>query len=585
MPAPRYLGSPRRCVTALALVFVLITSSLLIWPVQPALASAQVSSSVRGTDGRLYTVTNHLAAGVSARRSREWLLVWAGAANPGPATAPAPDFIAVIDATPDSPTYGMVANTATFSPVFQNEPHHLQYVWHKGNHIYAGGIISDTTYVLDPSRLPELRLTGVNLPADTPCGSAPDAFAVLSDGTAYASYMGGPNVSGPCTYTNGEVRIGNGFAGSPGEIVHIGPDGRTLSESPATPPTDEGAQLCSNIPALPQASCANPHGLGVREDLGRMVQTDFAEIRNFLGQTPQFDPHLIRDTVRIYDISRRNQPKLLSMSHLPLGPRAPTEQFAVFNESRLVMEPAVTHQARHRGAFVSTMWGGAVYYTPDITLAAPQWREVFDDEHAYRAFHPDGSVPSSGDGGSWLAVSPDDRFLFHTVLGAQRKIFNLPQETVVGMVYVLDISKLLAAGHNPRCRIDTIEEVAAGGREPDCPALVSVLPIRDDTTGGPHWGAIDNFRVGVDGFYHESSQVHRLAVANYFVNSLGGDGDHRVCIVNFSPRAGLRIDNRFRDEHTGQTCVAFNRPFWPHGAYGDARPHGVLFVVNNDRVR
>ena len=34
--------------------------------------------------------------------------------------------------------------------------------------------------------------------------------------------MGGPDVTGPCRYSNGEVRTGNGYAGSPGEIVHIG---------------------------------------------------------------------------------------------------------------------------------------------------------------------------------------------------------------------------------------------------------------------------------------------------------------------------------------------------------------------------
>lgn len=63
----------------------------------------------------------------------------------------------------------------------------------------------------------------------TPSAQAP-AYA---DVQVVPSYMGGPDVPGPCTYTDGQVRVGNGFAGSPGEIVRIGPDGKTLSEAPA----------------------------------------------------------------------------------------------------------------------------------------------------------------------------------------------------------------------------------------------------------------------------------------------------------------------------------------------------------------
>ncbi len=71
------------------------------------------------------------------------------------------------------------------------------------------------------------------MPTDTPCGSVPDAYWTLKDGTAYGTYMGGADVPGPCTYTNGEVRVSNGFGGSPGSIVHLGRDGETLSEVPA----------------------------------------------------------------------------------------------------------------------------------------------------------------------------------------------------------------------------------------------------------------------------------------------------------------------------------------------------------------
>ena len=45
-------------------------------------------------------------------------------------------------------------NTATVGPLVENEPHHMQYVWHKGDNIFAGGLFTDVTYVIDTSELP-----------------------------------------------------------------------------------------------------------------------------------------------------------------------------------------------------------------------------------------------------------------------------------------------------------------------------------------------------------------------------------------------------------------------------------------------
>ncbi|MFE2537351.1 hypothetical protein, partial [Streptomyces sp. NPDC059371] len=47
----------------------------------------------------------------------------------------------------------------------------------------------------------------------------------------------------------------------------------------------------------------------------------------------------------------------------------------------------------------------------------------------------------------------------------------------------------------------------------------------------------------------------------------------------------ISLDKRFRDEVTGDPCVSFNRTSWPHGDTGDARPHGVLFVVSDGVLR
>ncbi|GAB3974232.1 hypothetical protein GCM10029978_055320 [Actinoallomurus acanthiterrae] len=454
-----------------------------------------IRSTVTGSDGKPYSVTNHLLpqARVPApgHLRKEWLLAWAGDAAPGAGGSPDPDFLAVIDATPGTPDYGKVVNTVTIDSVTGNEPHHMQYIWHKGEKVYAGGIFSDTAYVFDVTRLPRIALSGITLPADTPCGSAPDAFQVLRDGTAYGTYMGGPDVSGPCTYTDGQTRTGNGFAGSPGEIVHIGPDGKVLGEAPAASTTSEGAS-CADIPALQQPTCANPHGVAVREDLHRLVTSDFAEVRDLLAdQAPT--ANVGRDTVRIFDIANRNDPRLVSVSHLPDGPRP--EPIAAAKEHSEAMETAVPHARRHRGAFASTMGGGVIYYTPDITDPHPRWREVFDDETAFTRLFPTDTPTSSLDGGAWLQTSLDDRYLFHVVLTGGM-LGSPPAHAEEGMVYTLDIQALLRAGSHTRCKIDTLAEVSAGGREPDCPKLVSAVPLNDPTTGGPHWASMDNFRAG-----------------------------------------------------------------------------------------
>jgi hypothetical protein len=74
-------------------------------------------------------------------------------------------------------------------------------------------------------------------------------------------------------------------------------------------------------------------------------------------------------------------------------------------------------------------------------------------------------------------------------------------------------------------------------------------------------------------------------VSNYFVARSGVDGNHRVCLVNVSRSGKLALDTSFRDEHEGTPCVNFNRTSWPHGDYGNAKPHSELFVVADADLR
>src|SRR5205085_12628531 len=161
------------------------------------------------------------------------------------------------------------------------------------------------------------------------------------------------------------------------------------------------------------------------------------------------------------------------------------------------------------------------------------------------------------------------RFLYHAVIGRGPGSLDSYDTGSAKMVYALDIRKLVASGTRTRCSINTIAEVWDGGRESDCPTLAGKLAVKDLTSGGPHWGALDNFARGADGFYRQTTAVRRLAISNYFVARAGVDGNHRVCMVTVSPTGALSLDKTFRDENEGTPCVNFNRTSWPHGDYGN----------------
>ncbi|MCD2186770.1 selenium-binding family protein [Actinomycetospora soli] len=569
--------------------------------------------TIQGSDGKDYWVENHVdpsalkasqdaARGIGTRP--EYLVVWAGDENvadtavpqvkklPGSLAkpldtvrnaAPGPDFMAVIDATKGSPTYGKVVNTATVGPLVENEPHHMQYAWHKGNKIFAGGLFTAATYVFDVSKLPALGLSGISLPTQTACGSVPDAYWVTKDGNAYGTYMGGPIAPGPCRYTNGEVRSGNGFAGAPGEVVRFDPTGKKIVEAPAATTTPEDPKQCLNLPALSNPTCANPHGIQVREDLRTMVTSDYAEPRTIiLDPVKAPSPNLRRTTVRTWDISDPDHPEVRSVKYLPVGPRSGAED-PLHNENRAVMETTVTNQPGNKGAFAMTMQGGAIYYTADMTAKDPVWREVYDLTAAVKQIDPKADT-GSGLNGGWLQTSPDDKTLYHAVMGRQPGSLGKDDKGTAGGVIALDISKLVGAGVNATCSIETTAQETDPG--PGCPTLRSALPINPgETAGGPHWGALDNLELGQDGFYRETENPTRLSTANYFVARTGLDGDHRVCMVDIAKDGDMSLDRDFKDEVTGEPCVDFNRANWPHGPFGNAKPHSQLFVTADGDIK
>ena len=475
-----------------------------------------------------------------------------------------------------SDSYGKVVNFVEVPPPFgvEGEPHHMQYDWEDGEPLVAGGLFNDVTTVWDVSRIPEVHLTNVIRPEETPQGTVPDAYDFLPDGRAIGTYMGGPNMN---------------YAGSPGSVVVLKPEpakGLVFdSETPAGTPgavdsSNAGGvpEPCSKVEAMPAGTCANPHGIQIRGDLGRMVTADYAEPRELVTDPAKaYKPATFRPTVRIWDVTNPSRPRLVSVAHMPKGP----EQAEQGPGNIAIMETAKTHGTA-KGAFAGASCGGGIFFTPDITAlkgdSSAAWKEVFSDDMAI--LHAGGPRPMEKggcDGGSWHQVSQDNRFLFRTVMGRNPGSTDSFDHGTAKVIYVLDIQKLIAgaARRHVDCSIDTLEEIERGqGDEADCPRLVSVLRVDDSSNGGPHWGAIDNHSLTPTG------APTRLVFSDSFVARTGVDGNHRMYMVNVDPATGaLSYDESFRDEQTGDLGVGFNRRNWPHNPdLGFYKPHAMVWV-------
>jgi hypothetical protein len=117
------------------------------------------------------------------------------------------------------------------------------------------------------------------------------------------------------------------------------------------------------------------------------------------------------------------------------------------------------------------------------------------------------------------------------------------------------------------------KQLAQGKQVADCPRLISHVVVHDPTTGGPHWGALDNQSIDQNGL------PWRLAFSDYFVSRTGVDGDHRLFTVNVGPKGKLSYDQTYRDEKTGALGVNFNRRDWPGSPdAGFYKPHSMVWV-------
>ncbi len=510
-----------------------------------------------------------------------------------------------IDGTQNT-DYGKVVNLVQLPLPWgvETEAHHMQYQWENGQPIIAGGLFNDTAFVLSPKDIPNLTLQNIIPPQAHLGGSIPDAFDAVGNGSFIGTWMGGPAAN---------------FGGSPGEVVSFTPDpAKGLVQASETPAGSIGGVLTGNANGVPEpctlregeplGTCANPHGIQIRsgpqadgdrrlrraardrarpaED-GRPVRVPTHGPRLGHGrpdpseadlgrphaagaaQPGQPRPRADRDHGGRQDVAER---------HLLQGWARIQRLLLGVDVRRRDLLHARRDEARTATPRVSGRRSGT---TVSARSRPGRQQGAFTDE------------PGGCDGGSWLQVAPNNRVLFHSVIGRTPLSDNYFDQGAVKQIYDIDISKLITDGQKGSVICDlangihtagydltgiqVFNQIAQGKQVADCPHLISSLIVPDVTSGGPHWAALDNQSIDQNG------RPYRLAFSDYFVARSGVDGDHRLYVVDVSPTGRLSYDNTFRDENTGALGVNFNRRNWPGSPdAGFYKPHSELWVCPPD---
>ena len=241
----------------------------------------------------------------------------------------------------------------------------------------------------------------------------------------HGKYVNGADMLGPKRYApRTQVRFGgvdgNGQCyGAPLCVSGVAPFNQISADTGAV-------NLDSGINQGPDTGLlAHPHGVGVRTDLvgykadkngniigttsgGIIATSDYADpvslaLTNMAADASQSAQDQ-GTTVRFWDVGHlANGP--YAVAQVPDGPRHETVQ--ILEEPEGLMAMRVTHNHPHKGMFAASMSGGALYYSPDITVANPKFTQVYDF--------------GAGTGASVFTITQNDNFLFIPVSGIQRE--------------------------------------------------------------------------------------------------------------------------------------------------------------------
>jgi len=263
--------------------------------------------------------------------------------------------------------------------------------------------------------------------------------------------FGGVNGNGTCTA--GDVPTALGFNVFNLCVPGVAPFNQIGADSGAV-------NLDAGINEGPDTGLlAHPHGIGLRTDLtgkkgngngnqigtttgGILVTSDYADPVSLAltgsGEGPGTSAQDLGTTVRFWDVGNlSNGP--YAVAQMPDGPRHEGNQ--IHEEPEGLMAMRVTHNHGHKGMFVASMCGGALYYSSDITVINPKFKLVYDF--------------GACTGASVFTITQDDNYIIMPVSGIQKEGDPIHDRDYAGehnsRMAVLDIRKLLSQGNSYKC--------------------------------------------------------------------------------------------------------------------------------------
>lgn len=200
----------------------------------------------------------------------------------------------------------------------------------------------------------------------------------------------------------------------------------------------------------------HPHGIGVREDLqgqiadkdgniigtsdGIIMISDYADpVSLALGGSGIVgaNNHNLGTTIRLFDLAHPEKGPY-QVIQMPDGNRH--EGRASMEEPEGLMAMRTTHGSisGSKGAFVASMCGGSIFYSPDITVPKPEFRLVYDFGTCV--------------GASVFTLTKDDNFMFLPISGIQVDGDPTFDRDYKGeherRIAILDLRKMMAKGND-----------------------------------------------------------------------------------------------------------------------------------------
>ncbi len=290
-----------------------------------------------------------------------YLLVWAGDADRQNA-----DFLAVLDADPNSQTYGKVLKTY---PVRSrgNEPQSLNTEPRDDRRVFASGVLTNRTFVFDFSQPLAARLLRIDEPGPRRQLGAPHEYVTLPNGHVAVT------CAEPARYRN-DVRE---LLTAAGGLVELTADGEPVRELSASDPQVRGLILA-------------PYGADASLTLDRLVTTNAAHgyVATARGE------RMPGISAQVWGLQTLT---LFRTVVLDAGPRG-EENLAPRTPRFLRGSPML---------YVNTE-GGGLYASDSVQTDVPSFKLVFDFGAGALA------------GGA--AVTPDDRFYVTALTGANRVV-------------------------------------------------------------------------------------------------------------------------------------------------------------------